>query len=518
MLQGVNLNSEKFVITIGDTGTILSHFKKTELVERTFADSPIARQILDVLRKKPNIPYAIVLDNVEQNFAKKTFPPVNYSNAVTLAKKQLSTLYGSAGLSQVVKIGKSDLDKKSWIFLLVSITKNPKFEEWVEVFSNLPNKFLGIFISALESKVLLDGIVGLENKSENKDLFKKKWQIFVTNTKVSGLRISTFEGGVLVFSRVLRVSYSADSDVLAGNIEQEINNTTEYLRRLDFGDKDTAEVYIIISGKIKDLINQASLKNVSQLKVYSAFDVAQALKLGNIAGHNDNYSDVLTSFVVANVNNPIAKFVPANFAKISLLENSSIALKIGGFLIVAYLAIKITLALLEIKKLTQDLSKARVEQATAQKEFDEAKAIFNKYPEEFRKAVVSFLEINTKLAVNYEGALKVIINFLKTDLNQNHLSSFSYKTSSDTQNNLLGSVSGEFQVELSTRGFSSSVDYLNYLKDYLNKVNSVFVGYTINAEDPIQKLRVSDNLLENANALPDKVNLKFSFTKKGDVK
>ena len=500
-MQNIDQTTEKFVLMIGDYGTIISYYKANKLIERTFAESPISREIVDLMKKHPQVPYYIILETIGQNYFKKTFPPVGYSNAMLLAKKQLNNLAGSAEIKEIVNYGKSLENGKDWSFLLVGVEKLPKFDEWMSFLSSFPNKFSGIYLSPLEGISLFKEL----EKSDPKQL-ETGWKIYVTNLKVSGLRIIAINNRTIVFSRVVKISYAAGPEAIAGNIEQEIANTIEYLRRFDFSDKDSANVLIVTSGKVKESINQANIKNVSGIKIFTPYEVVQDLNLGNVANASDNYSDVVFSYYIASLKKKTLRISPKIFSTIKVLTNSSLAVKIISAIFAIYLLQKAVFLSLEIKQTTNDINAKTIKQAEVQRQYEDAKVIFMKYPIEFRDSVVSFIEINNRLIKDNIIIFQIITNFLKSDLNKNYIKYLKY-TKEDNVNEL-----GEFEVSLYTKELANNIELADFLKRYISEITALFPEYRIESEDPATKIVVSENVLDvDLLKIPERTNLKFKF-------
>jgi hypothetical protein len=503
-MKNIDQATEKFVLMVGDSGTIISYFKANKLIDRTFAESPISREITDLLRKYPKVPYYIVLDTVGQNFFKKTFPPVSYSNALILAKKQLNNLVGSAEIKEIVNYGKSSENAKDWSFLLVGVEKLPKFDEWINFLSSMPNKFSGIYLMPLEGAGLFKEL----EKSNPKQL-ETGWKIYVTNSKVAGIRIIAINNQTMVFSRIVKISYASGPEAIAGNIEQEIANTIEYLRRFDFGDKDYSSVVIITSGKVKDSINQANIKNISDIKIFTPYEVVQNLNLGNVANATDNYSDIVFSYYIASLKKKTLKIAPKIFVKIQALATSNLAIKVISVILAIYLLQKTVFLGLDVKNITNNINAAIGKQLEVQRRYEDAKVNFSKYPVEFRESVTNFIEIHTNLVKDNIIIYQIITNFLKSDLNQHYIKSLKY-TKEDDKNTL-----GEFEVSLYTENLANNIELLEFLKKYISEITALFPEYKLESEDPATKIVFSENVLDvDAQKIPETTNLKFKFFKK----
>ena len=519
----------QIIITIGDNGTIITLIKNGKLVERNFAETPISRQVLDVMKANPNVPFSIILDNSEQNFARKTFPPVGLDQAMKLAKKQIGS-DDNKNINHVVNLGKvpsEKSNKKDWNFLLVSVAKPNGFEKWINVLADLPNKFLGLQIASLETAKLVQELKSKVDLSTESKL--TPWDILVVSNKCTGVRISIFYNDSLVFSRVVKIPFSSLPEVIAGNIEQELLNTIEYIRRIGFQDKDMARAFLVLSENIKKAV-QFELDIASELIVLTPFELSSLLDKDAIVKPNDNYSDILISYYISSLAKKSFSYKPDLFSKIQRLAFGSIGLKIAAVFAILYFLNSIVTSIFKIDELSENVAKLEKEEKSVKADYNEFLKISNKFSKEYRDIVRNYIDIKNNLDGNAQLYLNIFSKATEVNLQDNYLTKLSIKAEKEktrarsnrrrnarTPVNDLTipkiSVKSDFDIFVPIKDFNRISEYASYLEEYANDIRSIFSDeYNVVIDDFLAELRSKTNLLndqvtEETKPLVLKVNL-----------
>jgi len=157
---------------------------------------------------------------------------------------------------------------------------------WMELVVEQPNEFLGVYLVPVESQNYLPALkkaIGGDSAS---------WQILVTHNKVSGFRQVVLKDGKLVFTRVSQAIDEGVAAVVAGNIEQEILNTIEYLRRLGFDDNMPYDLVVVTAQEVKEVLDVGRFQ-AAEGTVLTPLDVADMLGLQQAALSADRFGDVV---------------------------------------------------------------------------------------------------------------------------------------------------------------------------------------------------------------------------------
>lgn len=299
------LSGKKFVISIGDDGTVLTFLDKGKLVTKLFAASSSAsdrREFNTLLLKHPSVPISILLDSVEQTYSKQTLPAVSSFSIGKLVKRRLERDFAKTDITGAIPLGRDTKGRKDWQYMFVSTPTTPTILEWLDYFATLPNNLEGIYLLPIE----MENVIGIVNKSLFKgDAERKNWQFIVTHNKTGGFRQTILNNDKVVFTRLIRPGRDSLPDIIAGNIEQEIVNTIDYLRRLGLSDDDAINIFVVVSQDLKNSLAATKIRG-KPLLLFTPFEVTKMLNLDAAAGKDAKFVDVLLATIFS-VSKPILR-------------------------------------------------------------------------------------------------------------------------------------------------------------------------------------------------------------------
>ncbi len=321
---------KRFVLIIGDEGGILIFMHGAKVVRRLFAPSAgkdHAEAIVEIMRANPNVPVSILADVLDQQYIPQTFPPVSPLSIAGLVKRRLERDFQPEDLKGALQIGRDKTGRKEWKYLLVALSKTPLLHEWLDLLLELPNQMKGIYLTPVEAT----HYVGLLNKRMS-DEKPRAWQLLISHHKVSGFRQVVMRDGKLVFTRVSQAIDDGIAAVLAGSIEQEIINTIEYLKRLDFEDNANLDTTIITA---REVIDSLDLKRFGfgRAVAYTPLEAAEGLGLEQAALSADRFGDVVMAAAFGIHKKRSLRFANAYMMKLDKLYQGMLGLRIGGGLI-----------------------------------------------------------------------------------------------------------------------------------------------------------------------------------------
>jgi hypothetical protein len=304
----------KFIVIIGDDGAVFALIDKNSLMNKLFVQSAAAkdrREINALLLKNPSVPIHIFLDGMEQTYLKQSLPAVSAFSIGKLVKKRLERDFARTDIKGAVSRGRDSEGRKDWQYMLVSTPATTSIIEWLDYFATLRNKISGIALLPLEMENIL--------KSLNKiileqDAQKQKWQFIVTHNRTSGFRQTVLNEDKVVFTRLIRQGKDNLPDIIAGNIEQEIINTLDYLRRLGLTDEKFVDIIVIASAEIKTSLATTKIRG-RPLILFTPFEISKSLGYGNIAERTDRFADIVLAVLfskyrtILKLDNPRAKGV-----------------------------------------------------------------------------------------------------------------------------------------------------------------------------------------------------------------
>lgn len=322
--------SGRFTLIIGDDGAILVFMQGNTVVRRLFAPSPRpdhTASILELMQGNPGVPLYILADVIDQQYVRHNFPPVSALSVNNLVKRRMERDFQAEDLTGSLRIGREKTGRKEWSYLLIALANTPLMQQWLELLVELPNELKGIYLTPLESQ---NYIPALKKHMARPAM---PWQLLLTHNKVSGFRQVVLRDGKLVFTRVTQAIDDGVPAVIAGNVEQEIISSIEYLRRLGFQDNETLEILVIAAQEVKESLDLERFR-VASYEVFTPLDVADMLDLQQAALSADRFGDVVMASWFALTKKRALKFNSAYGEKLAKFYAARRGLKVVGALLV----------------------------------------------------------------------------------------------------------------------------------------------------------------------------------------
>lgn len=292
------IESRKFYINIAEEGAVLSYARGDKLELRlTFGKSKEDREsLLDVLESDTDSPIYLIIDVVDQTYQQQNFPAVSSFSIEGLVQKRLERDFPEDALKGGQFIEKSKMGRQEWMYMLASCPMSPLIQEWLDFILPLPNPLAGILLLPLE----LGPVVNHLDKGFLKPAQRKMdcVQIFVSANKASGgFRQVAFKNGKIVFTRLIAFTEDKYADVVAGNIEQDLLSSIEYLKRSTLKEGSLLNIYIVVSPDIKAALEKPRV-TASSIVVLTPYELSKHLKLSNTALENDQFGDVVAAMAI----------------------------------------------------------------------------------------------------------------------------------------------------------------------------------------------------------------------------
>lgn len=320
-----------FTLLIGDEGAILVFSEGTTVLRRLFAASaqPDHTSIMtELMRANPKTPVSILVDVLDQQYVRHTFPPVSPMGIEGLVKRRMDRDFNPEDIKAGLRLGRDTAGRKEWQYLIISLTATPLIQQWLEVILELPNPMLGIYLLPVEMQTLVPALSKATGSGK-----KLPWQLIISNNKVSGFRQAVLREGKLVFTRVSQASDDAIPAVIAGNIEQEIINTLEYIRRLDFAENESLEIFAIAAQEVVDALDLHRFAAGNAI-AFTPMEIANVLGLQQAALSADRFGDVVIATTFAATRKPVLRLANGYIDKLAGLYK----LRFGGTVAAAIIA------------------------------------------------------------------------------------------------------------------------------------------------------------------------------------
>jgi hypothetical protein len=325
---------KRFVLLIGDEGAILVFMEGPKVVRRLFAMTPQpahTEAILNLLQTNPKVPISILVDNIDQQFVRQSFPPVSSLSVNGLVQRRIDRDFQSEDMNGYLPLGRDKDGRKEWHFLLISLAKTTALSDWIDLIIELPTPLSGIYLVPVEATLYLPILYKSVSAAPAHD-----WQLLVTHNKVSGFRQVVTYKGKLAFTRVTQAMDDAIPAVTAGNIEQEIINTIEYLKRLEFENADGLDIIVVAAAEVNESLDLKRF-NLGNTDTLTPLDVANALGLEQAALSADRFGDVVMASAFLRTQKRVLKFSTAYAKSLDKLYTAKKALKAGTALVAVLL-------------------------------------------------------------------------------------------------------------------------------------------------------------------------------------
>lgn len=311
----------KFICIIGEDGAVLTYIEGKKMVSRLFAPSclPADRKECDTLLEKyPNAPLYVLIDSIEQSYTKQVLPAVSPLSIGKLVKKRLERDFAETDIKGAVGVGRMESGRKDWLYMFASLPMTDALVQWLDYLIALPNPFMGIYMLPIEMEsfalALRDLIYTPDNPVKASD-----WQFLVTHNKTGGFRQVVLHKKRVVFTRMIRPGKETIPDIIAGNIEQEILNTVDYLRRLSFNDGDVIDTWVIASKDIKHGLRDMKIRGRNIVALTPA-EVCSRLRYQEVASESDKFADLLLAAYFANISPQLRLFIPKTKKLYSMMQ------------------------------------------------------------------------------------------------------------------------------------------------------------------------------------------------------
>ncbi|MBN8531142.1 MAG: hypothetical protein J0L97_04690 [Alphaproteobacteria bacterium] len=357
-------SSRKFILSVGDEGAILIYMQGARVLRRLYAPGPQPqdRKILeDQLRADPKAPITVLMDVMDQSYIQQSLPPVSSLGVGKLIQRRLERDFPPEDVKGAITLGRSKEGRKDWNFLFVSLANLPPASEWLEYVMGLPNRLAGIHMLPVESQAI---IARFHQKLHQKQK-PPEWQILVSHNKVGGFRQVVVRDGKLVFTRLAQPIGESIPEVIAGNIEQEIQNTTEYLKRLGFKEDSQCTAYILVSEDIKQVIETGSMR-ATEVNIFTPYEAATMLGLSQAAQEQDHFGDVVLAAAFGSKGRPRLRMTTSALHKLDMMHDLASFAKMGAMALVPICLLTFTWQAYDLISVQSNIQFTQAKQVEAQ--------------------------------------------------------------------------------------------------------------------------------------------------------
>jgi hypothetical protein len=349
-------------ISIGNNGSILTLNKGGKIAKMMYVSDLATEknwgEVENLLKRFQRAPIHIILDNVGQNYIKRSFISMNYFDLKKIVERKFNYEIPKNDLKKKRTLGKNPTTKEQE-YMFISSPVDDFLQDWLNMISSKNNVIRGIYMLPLEVENILKA---MNKKRPNKKQKPMDWNIFLFENKVSGFREITFYKGKLLFTRILSLD-SEDKGDFIKNFEDNKLRTIEYLKRFSQSFEDTEiKIYTVSSDEKKELLSQLTDKRVEP---YSIGEFGKLLGEKNIKNYQQDYCDVLLQRLIMK-KRKILLFSNAEITRVKSLANMLSLFGLLRTVIAIALLILFSVSTFSTKKLKENLEQT---QALYEQEF-----------------------------------------------------------------------------------------------------------------------------------------------------
>jgi len=384
---------------IGDDGAILVYIENGVVQRRLFAASPDrqhTKTFVDVMNEYPHAPIYMLVDILDQSYVKHSLPPVTPLGLNKLVNRRLDRDFAKEDIKGALNLGREQKGRKDWNFLLISISASSVLQGWLDIILDLPNRFAGIYLLPVEceqiipqfmeriSSTTVSTVTGLQEhsarrrvslprvKKEKKSSVEEgvRWQILVSHHKVGGFRQVVLKDGRLVFTRISQGAEGATPELTAGNIEQEVLNTIEYLKRLSLSEANSLNVVFIVAQEVKNHISRDRIP-CNQAYMFTPYEASELLELKQAVLSADRYGDMVLATTFAMLKKPRLKLNPTYALRLEKLYQAILGVRLAAGLATAVSILTILMNVFHLPGNFIELQKVRDQQSAKQSELSQ---------------------------------------------------------------------------------------------------------------------------------------------------
>ena len=380
--ERLQATSSKFILFVGDEGAIMVFMEGKKVVRRLYAPSPgpeHVRSLVELMREHPHTPIYMLVDMMDQTYVRHTLPPVSPISVSKMVQRRLDRDFAPEDIVGSLSLGRDKDGRKDWNFLLIALANSPQLQEWLNILLELSNPFKGIHLVPVEAQLYINELSA--TVPSPKDEREAEWKILVSHNKVGGFRQVVLRNGKLIFTRLAQAVGEAVPDVIAGNVEQEIQNTIEYLRRLSFNEQSGLDIFIVVAQEIKEAIDPGKFKN-SNVHLFTPHEVSERIGLLQAALSGDRFGDVVMAAAFGRVRKHLLRLMTDYAKKIDLLYKAQMAGRALTAMVVLFMLYSSAMSVLGIFSAQGEIKRLEEQKAAKEQRFSELQASTETLPDD----------------------------------------------------------------------------------------------------------------------------------------
>jgi hypothetical protein len=284
--------NSNFQISLGEEGAVVIYSVDGRVQTRLFirtTEPHDTQKLMQLLNADKEASISIYLDTMDQSYVERKIAGVNiFSSVNKLVQAQLEREIPKNYLKTFVPVGKVSSESNDWVYTFIATAYEPPLSSWIVFLTPLPNIVEGIYFLPLElAPIIKQFRVQEKKKPERAGL---GFEIIIFQSKTGGFRQAVYLNGRIIVSRLLKNISHPDPDVMAGNVEQELSNSIDYIHSLNLEKGAPISVYIVLSQSILRFIRIDRIK-AQNIEVFTPYQAALRLGFSSLSNERDKFFD-----------------------------------------------------------------------------------------------------------------------------------------------------------------------------------------------------------------------------------
>ena len=460
-----------FTISIGSNGSIVLMNSKNKVLKNLYcqdiSDESVQKQVLQLFNKNKKLPVYLILDNIGQNYNKKSFPNVSIFDLQSLVRRKFNYEIPKDDLKDKRFIGRNK-STGSWEYMFISSPIDEVMAVWLNLLNKAENILAGIYMLPLE----MEGMLKRLKKKLNVKKTPLSWDILLTENQVSGFREITFINGRLAFTRILTEN-TTEQGAFNTQFNNNISRNIDYLKRFyNNFNPDNLNIYTITNEEVKNLVLNLDTKDNLKIKPFSYEEFSSLFGLKSKLNGMLDYGDILFEELIM-FSKKIISFSTRDMKQMAFLSKFSNIFQKISLASFAVLFISLIISFFSFTKYNYRIDEAKKKHEAASQKLE------SKKKEEFGDGILNLDEI-IDITSFYEEIRVVSMNPF------NLLKKFSstFKNNEIIVNNLSWKLDNLVKNNLSQKSKNSMV------------MNSLLINKTGKIDDLFKVYENTNNLLK----------------------
>ncbi|KJV69534.1 hypothetical protein [Candidatus Neoehrlichia procyonis] len=293
--------NDKIVISLGNNGAVILSIVNNVILHKYFFEEMNDANFFDIkslIVSHKNLPVYFLLNYTHQKYTRQTIPAASRFVVRSLINmKSYDNALHDYEVKSAFLISKPSKEDNNWYYMFVECKiKDELSKSLIDIVLEYSNNFKGILLFPIELVNVTNYLLKIH------DRHKRRWTMLIAYTKTNDLQQIVLDNDKLIYTNTITVS--ADellSNVVAGQIYQEIENTIQYLLKFGLQNKTEITLYVIIPSDIKASLLAFDFQKIN-INIFTPYELAKVLMIQESANIISVYCDTVILYAIFQYN------------------------------------------------------------------------------------------------------------------------------------------------------------------------------------------------------------------------